>query len=95
MDDYYEKIRASHQEKLFHEAVFQIGNKDDCGAMTENGMLAGKILDEFMQEFEKRNPALRVFAAFLHMDEATPHLHMDFVPYVSDGKENEWIRKCL
>lgn len=39
-----------------------------------------------MQEFEQRNPTLRVFGAFLHMDEATPHLHIDFVPYVKGWK---------
>lgn len=64
----------------------QIGNKDDMGAMTENSLLAEKILDEYMREFEKRNPMLRVFGAYLHMDEATPHLHIDFVPYVSGWK---------
>lgn len=86
IDDYYEKIRIGRQEKLFHEVVMQIGNKDDMGAMTENGLLEEKILDEYMQEFEKRNPTLRVFGAYLHMDEATPHLHIDFVPYVSGWK---------
>ena len=86
IDDYYEKIRIKKKKKLFHEVVMQIGNKDDMGAMTENGLLAEKILDEYMQEFEKRNPTFRVFGAYLHMDEATPHLHIDFVPYVSGWK---------
>ena len=86
VDDYYEKIRIGRQEKLFHEVVMQVGNKNDCGAMTENGLLAQKILYEYMQEFEQRNPTLRVFGAFLHMDEATPHLHIDFVPYVKGWK---------
>ena len=39
-----------------------------------------------MQGFQERNPTLWVFGAFLHMDEATPHLHIDFVPYVSGWK---------
>ena len=40
-----------------------------------------------MQGFQERNPTLRVFGTFLHMDEApTPHLHIDFVPYVSGWK---------
>lgn len=54
--------------------------------MTENGALAKELLDEYMQGFQERNPTLRVFGAFLHMDEATPHLHIDFVPYVSGWK---------
>lgn len=86
IDNYYEKIRISKQEKLFHEVIFQIGNKDDMNAQSEDGELAKKILDEFMKNFQQRNPNLRVFSAHLHMDEETPHLHIDFVPFVSESK---------
>lgn len=84
--DYYEKIRQGKQEKLFHEVIFQIGNSKDMGVGTEAGELAVKVLDEYMRDFQKRNPALRVFNCYLHLDEATPHLHIDFVPYVSGWK---------
>ena len=80
IDDYYEKIRTGKQEKLFEELIIQIGNKDDMNASSENGQLARQMLNEYMQSFEQRNPTLRVFSAHLHMDEATPHLHVDFVP---------------
>ena len=80
IDDYYEKIRTGKQEKLFEELIIQIGNKDDMNASSENGQLARQMLDEYMQSFQQRNPTLRVFSAHLHMDEATPHLHVDFVP---------------
>lgn len=86
INDYYEHLRTGKQEKLFHELIVQIGNKDDMGVLTENGALAKELLDEYMQGFQERNPTLRVFGAFLHMDEATPHLHIDFVPYVSGWK---------
>ena len=86
IDDYYEKICFGKQEKPFHEIILQIGNKDDMGAKTEDGQLAAKILDEYMQDFQRRNPTLRVFSAHLHMDEATPHLHIDFVPYTTGSK---------
>jgi len=86
INDYYEKIRTSKQEKLFHEVIFQIGNKDDMNAQSENGELAKKILDEFMKNFQQRNLNLKVFSAHLHMDEETPHLHIDFVPFVSGSK---------
>ena len=39
-----------------------------------------------MKEFQQRNPTLRVFSAHLHMDEATPHLHIDFIPYITESK---------
>ena len=86
IDDYYEKIRSGKQEKLFHEVIIQIGDKDNMGSGTMEGQLAAKILDEYMKGFQERNPTLRVFAAHLHLDEATPHLHIDFIPYVTGSK---------
>ena len=86
ISDYYEHLRTGKQEKVFHELIVQIGNKDNTGVTTEDGQWAATILDEYMQDFEKRNPTLQVFGAFLHMDEATPHLHIDFIPYVSGWK---------
>lgn len=56
------------------------------GAETENGQLAKKILDDYMKGFQERNPNLYVFSAHLHMDEATPHLHIDFVPFTTGSK---------
>ena len=79
--DYYEKIRTGKQEKPFCEIILQIGDKDNMGAETENGQLAKKILDEYMKGFQDRNPNLYVFSAHLHMDEATSHLPIDFVPF--------------
>ena len=61
IDDYYEKICSSKQEKPFHEIILQIGNKDDMGAKTKDGQLAAEILDEYMRDFQRRNPTLRVF----------------------------------
>lgn len=84
--NYYEKIRQGKQEKLFHEVIFQIGNCEDMAAGTPDGELAVKVLDEYIQDFQKRNPTLRVFSCYLHQDEATPHLHVDFVPYVTGWK---------
>ena len=95
IDDYYEKIRSSKQEKPFHEIILQIGDKDNMGAKTENGQLAAKVLDKYMQDFQRRNPTLKVFSAYLHMDEATPHLHIDFVPYTTGSKRGLDTRVSL
>lgn len=95
IDDYYEKIRSGKQEKPFHEIILQIGDKDNMGAKTENGQLAAKVLDKYMRDFQRRNPTLRVFSAYLHMDEATPHLHMDFVPYTTGSKRGLDTRVSL
>ena len=93
--DYYEKIRSGKQEKLFHEVIVQIGNREDMNAQSENGALAAQVLDEYMREFQKRNPNLRVFSAHLHMDEATPHLHIDFVPFTTGSKRGMDTRVSL
>ena len=82
--DYYEHIRQGKQEKLFHEVIFQIGNKDDCGCGSLDGDRAAAVLAEFAESFQERNPHLRVFNAVLHMDEATPHIHIDFVPVATE-----------
>ena len=95
IDNYYEKIDASKQEKTFHEIILQVGNKDDMNATTENGRLAAKVLDEYMRDFRQRNPTLRVFSAYLHMDEATPHLHIDFVPFTTGSKRGLETRVSL
>ena len=95
IDDYYEKIRTGKQEKLFEELIIQIGNKDDMNASSENGRLARQMLDEYMQSFQQRNPTLRVFSAHLHMDEATPHLHIDFIPFTTGSKRGLETRVSL
>lgn len=95
IDDYYEKIHTGKQEKLFEELIIQIGNKDDMNASSENGQLARQMLDEYMQSFQQRNPTLRVFSAHLHMDEATPHLHIDFIPFTTGSKRGLETRVSL
>ena len=95
IDDYYEKIRQSKQEKLFHEVILQIGNKDDTNAKSEEGQLAKEILIEFMEDFQKRNPNLYVFSAHLHMDEETPHVHIDFVPFIRNSNRGLDTRVSL
>ena len=84
LPDYYEHIRQSKQEKLFHEAIFQIGNMSDCGCGTPDGERAAAALKDFAESFAERNPHLRVFNMVLHMDEATPHLHVDFIPVATE-----------
>ena len=95
IDDYYEKIRTSKQEKLFYEVILQIGNKDDMAAISEDGQIAAKVLDEYIRNFQNRNPNLHVFSAHLHMDEAPPHLHIDFVPFITESKRGLDTRVSL
>ena len=86
IQNYYEKIKSGRQERLFTEAIVQIGNMKDSNCAMEEAELVKEILTEYMQGFEERNPSLKVFNAVLHMDEQTPHLHIDFIPYVTGWK---------
>ena len=93
--DYYEKIASSRQEKPFHEVVLQIGNKDDTGIGSEMAELARQCLEAYVHGFQARNHTLRMFSAHLHMDEATPHVHIDFVPYITGSKRGMDTRVSL
>ena len=95
IENYYEKIRNSKQEKPFHELILQIGDKENMSAESENGELVRQILDEYYNGFQERNPNLKVFSAHLHMDEATPHLHIDFVPFTTGSKRGLDTRVSL
>lgn len=95
IENYYEKICNGDQEKPFYEVIFQVGNKDDMGAASENGALAKEILDKFYHSFLERNPQLHVYSAHLHMDEATPHLHIDFIPFTTGSKRGLSTRVSL
>lgn len=93
--DYYTKISSSKQEKPFHEIVLQIGNKDDTGIGSETAELARQCLEAYVHGFQARNHTLRMFSAHLHMDEATPHVHIDFVPYITGSKRGMDTRVSL
>jgi len=95
IENYYEKIRTGKQERLFHEVIFQIGNREDMNARNWEGDLAKEILTEFMKDFQTRNPNLYVFSAHLHMDEETPHLHIDFIPFIRNSKRGLDTRVSL
>ena len=95
IEDYYEKIRSGKQEKPFHEIILQVGNKEDMSAASADGQLAAAVLGEYISAFQERNPNLRVFSAHLHMDEATPHLHIDFVPFTTGSKRGLDTRVSL
>ena len=86
IDNYYEHIKKSKREEIFYEAVVQFGNVEDSPCGSQRGDMAKQMLDEYMKEFHKRNPNLFVFNAVLHMDEASPHIHIDFIPFYTNGR---------
>lgn len=78
--NYYDKIYRSKKEKPFYEFIIQVGNQNDQPSEKK----CETILKEFNDMLIKDYPSLRVFNSVIHMDESTPHLHIDFVP-IGDG----------
>ena len=100
--NYITEIRNSkNKEKVFYENVVQIGSKNDTAVVDENGCMteeaekAAKVLEKYAQTFQERNPNLYLFNCVLHMDEATPHLHMDYIPVANGYKSGMETRNSL
>lgn len=93
---YMEQIRTSKNgEKLFYENLIQVGNMRDSGVGMEQGEVCKQVLDEYMRGFQKRNPNLYVFNAVMHLDEQTPHLHIDYIPVAHGYKNGLQARNSL
>lgn len=88
IQDYYEHIAGGKREEPFYEAVVQFGDSRTTPCGSDQGMIAKEMLTEYMQAFQKRNQNLYVFNAVLHMDEASPHLHIDFVPFYTKERKH-------
>lgn len=73
-------VTSPDKRKSFYEDVVQIGTMNDTAVGTADAETAKKCLTEYMEDFQRRNPNFYVFNAVLHMDEATPHLHIDYIP---------------
>jgi len=76
----YVKI-SGDKRKSFYEDIVQIGCMEDSGFGTEDFELTAECLKEYMNGFQERNPNFYVFNAVLHLDESTPHLHIDYIPF--------------
>lgn len=84
IEDYCDHIKKSKNgEKLFYEDVVQWGSKDDF-QNPQTRERAKEALVKYVEGFEERNPNLKLIGAYIHMDEASPHLHLDYVP-VANG----------
>lgn len=100
-ESYLAKIEAGqgkkNNPKPFYESVIQIGNKDDAGILShpEMAQRVKEVLTEYAQGFQSRNPNLHVFCEVLHMDEATPHLHIDWIPVAGGYKKGMPLRNAL
>ena len=86
IDSYYEHVKNGKKTQVQQEMIVQIGIMDDIQAGDLDPEEARDIILEWYEGFEERNPNLKVYNAVIHMDEATPHLHLNFVPVASGYK---------
>lgn len=81
--------------------MVQIGKKEDTGVVDKDGNLTAdaketkEILEQYVRSFQERNPNLYLFNAVLHRDEATPHLHLDYIPVAHGYKTKMHTRNSL
>lgn len=101
-EDYLKEIENSgNKEKPFYENIVQIGKKTDTPVTDENGVLteqvkaAIEVLDRYAKTFQERNPNLYLFNCVMHLDEATPHLHIDYIPVAHGYKNGMKTRNSL
>ncbi len=101
-DDYLKEIEnCGNKEKTFYENIVQIGKKtdtpvaDENGVMTEEAKAAIEVLDRYAKTFQDRNPNLYLFNCVMHLDEATPHLHIDYIPVAHGYKNGMKTRNSL
>lgn len=92
---YYEHVKGLKTgEKLFYEDVVQWGSKDDF-TNEKTRQTAKKCLIEYVNGFEKRNPNIKLIGAYIHMDEASPHLHLDYIPVATGYKRGLSVRNSF
>jgi len=56
--------------------LVQLGDRNNRPSDKE----AVEIMTDYVTEFRERNPNLHIVGAYIHLDEASPHLHLDYIP---------------
>lgn len=74
---YYDKIYRSKQEKPFYEIIIQFGNKYNG---VEQNELAVNMLTDIFEFMNEQYSNIYIFGAYIHNDESTPHIHIDYIP---------------
>lgn len=101
ISDYYEKIASNegkaNMPKTAYEYVFQFGNMENNNVNDPKFQKVNEDSKEMLIELDKRfnekYPNFHVASSVVHMDEATPHLHLTVIP-VADGYKNGMKHQC-
>lgn len=89
--DYLEHVRKDKKLNEMYEFVVQCGNMDDH--LTDEQSIA--IYKQWLEDFkEKYGKQFAVKQAIIHLDEATPHMHVEVVP-VAESKRGLSVQNSL
>lgn len=92
--NYYEHISRSKQEKPFYEFVVAFGNMNDKD--TDIYPVLQRCLDEYITNFDERNPNFKVFQKIVHLDEkGIDHAHLDFIPVSTHNKRGLSVKNSF
>ena len=96
--DYYSKIKNSKKTRTQYEFIVQVGNKNDYDhdenrKTSQTWQTSKKILENYFDNFQKRNPNLIPYNAVIHMDEeGAPHMHLNVVPVAHDLNAKQGVK---
>jgi hypothetical protein len=98
ISDYLEKVREDKKLQPMYEFVVQVGNIDE----QPDPATAVAIYREWLSEFTERYGGhFAVKQAIVHLDEATPHMHLEVVPVAESGRGlavqnsmNKAVKQC-
>lgn len=92
--NYYDHISRSKQEKPFYEFVVAFGNMNDKN--TDIYPVLQRCLDEYITNFDERNPNFKVFQKIVHLDEkGIDHAHLDFIPVSTHNKRGLSVKNSF
>lgn len=92
IDSYYQKCLADKKITApYRELIIQVGNRTDAQDPVKKEKMIN-TLTKFYNMWEDKYPQLKVVGAVIHVDEETPHLHLDFVPVANREKNGKGLR---
>lgn len=77
IESYYDTVKRDSRKHTAYELI--VGVYPAKGEQLSDEEQK-QILSEYIKDFQKNNPNMKVFAYHFHFDEESPHLHLDYIP---------------
>ena len=101
-NSYWEKVKKSRDLVPVREALITIGNVENMPSPE----VQREIYKAFLEEFQKRNPNMKVIGAYYHNDEmrnngkggfvkGASHLHLDYIPVAYNCNRGQKIQNSM